>query len=90
MRRVLSALMLFGIPAALVGQTPDGSWSNLNSLRAGQGIEVIESSMNRHAGEFISVTDELLTLKRVPIFPSNAKLWPASPPLHDPSGSSAS
>ena len=63
MRRVLSALMLFGIPAALVGQTPNGSWSNLNSLRAGQGIEVIESSMNRHAGEFISVTDELLTLK---------------------------
>lgn len=63
MQRALAVLMLFGIPAALVGQTPNGSWSNLNSLRAGQAIEVIESNMNRHAGEFISVTDELLTLK---------------------------
>ena len=28
-----------------------------------QGIEVIESSMRRHAGKFVTVTDELLTLK---------------------------
>ena len=63
MPRALAVLMLFGIPAALVAQTPHGSWSNLNALRAGQGIEVIESNMKRHAGEFISVTDELLSLK---------------------------
>jgi hypothetical protein len=63
MRKYMVVLLLFGIPATLVAQTPHESWSNLNSLRAGQGIEVIESSMKRHAGEFISVTDGLLTFK---------------------------
>jgi hypothetical protein len=51
------------LPAALGAQTQKGSWSDLNGLKAGQGIEVIESSMKRHAGEFVIVTDELLTLK---------------------------
>ena len=56
-------LHLIEIPAALGAQTQQGSWSNLNRLKAGQGIEVIESSMKRHAGKFVTVTDELLTLK---------------------------
>ena len=57
-------LVLFlGIPAALGAQTQKGSWSDLNGLKAGQGIEVIDSSMKRYAGEFVSVTNELLTLK---------------------------
>jgi hypothetical protein len=64
MRRPLLMLaLLFGLPTALGAQTQHGSWSNLNGLKAGQGIEVIESSMKRHTGEFLSVTDELLTLK---------------------------
>src|SRR6266699_4738738 len=49
--------------AALGAQTQQGSWSNLNRVKAGQGIEVIESSMKRHAGKFVTVTDELLTLE---------------------------
>ncbi len=64
MRRPILILVFFlGLPAALGAQTPQGSWSNLNRLKAGQGIEVIESSMKRHAGKFVTVTDELLTLK---------------------------
>jgi hypothetical protein len=64
MPRVLALLLLFlGTPGVLVAQKPVGSWSDLNRLRAGQGIVVIESSMKRHAGEFVSVTDELLTLQ---------------------------
>src|SRR5439155_14911529 len=55
-------VFFLGLPAALGAQT-QGSWSNLNRLKAGQGIEVIESSMKRHAGKFVTVTDELLTLK---------------------------
>jgi hypothetical protein len=54
---------LLGIPGALAGQTPKSSWSHLNGLKAGQGIEVIESSMKRHAGEFVNVSDEVLTLQ---------------------------
>jgi hypothetical protein len=64
MPRALVFLLLFlAIPGTLLAQKQSGSWSNLNGLRAGQGIEVIESSMKRHAGEFISVNDEQLTLK---------------------------
>jgi hypothetical protein len=48
---------------ALRAQTQQGSWSNLNRLKAGQGIEVIESSLKHHAGKFVTVTDESLTLK---------------------------
>lgn len=51
------------LPAALAAQTTHDSWSNLNGLRAGQGIEVIESHLKRHTGEFLTVTDILLTLK---------------------------
>jgi hypothetical protein len=63
MPRALVLLLFLGTPGAVIAQTTHGSWSNLNSLRSGQGIDVIESSMKHHAGEFVSVTDELLTLK---------------------------
>ena len=56
-------MLLLGLPATLGAQTQQGSWSSLNRLKAGQGIEVIESSMKRQAGEFVNVTDEVLTLK---------------------------
>ena len=62
-RPALILVLLLGLPAALGAQTQQGSWSNLNRLKTGQGIEVIESSMKRHAGEFVNVTDEVLTLK---------------------------
>jgi len=60
---VLMVVLLLGLPVALGAQTQPGAWSNLHRLKAGQGIEVIESSMRRHAGGFLTVTDELLTLK---------------------------
>jgi hypothetical protein len=64
MPKAPALLVLFlGIPAMLCGQTQQGSWSNLNNLKAGRGIEVIETSMKRHAGDFVAVTDELLTLR---------------------------
>ena len=55
-------MLVFLLPAALGAQTQQGSWSNLDRLKAGQGIEVIESTMKRHAGNFVTVTGELLTL----------------------------
>lgn len=63
-RPVLILVFLLGLAADLSAQTQHGSWSDLDRLKAGQGIEVIESSMRRHAGEFVAVTDELLTLKK--------------------------
>jgi len=61
--RVLFSVLFCVVPAAVIAQTQHGSWSDLNGLKAGQGIEVIELSMKLHAGHFVAVTDESLTLK---------------------------
>ena len=64
MRRAVLILVLFlGLGGALSAQTQQGSWSNLNRLKPGQKIEVIDSSMKQHVGKFVTVTDELLTVK---------------------------
>jgi hypothetical protein len=62
-RTCLILVLFLGLPAALWAQKQQGSWSDLRGLKVGQGIEVIESSMKHHSGEFISVSDELLTLQ---------------------------
>lgn len=62
-RTCLVLLFSLVLPAALCAQKQHGSWSDLNGLKAGQRIDVIESSMKRHAGEFVTVTGEVLTLK---------------------------
>ena len=51
-----------GLPPALWAQKQQGSWSDPRGLKVGQGIEGIES-MKRHGGEFVSVTDEALSLQ---------------------------
>jgi hypothetical protein len=56
-------VFLVGLPAVLCAQSSKDSWSNLNSLKSGQGIEVIESSMKSHHGQFLTVTDESLSLQ---------------------------
>jgi hypothetical protein len=60
---LLVVALFLGFPAVLGAQTQQGSWSNLERLKAGQRIEVIESTMKRHAGNFVTVTSELLTLR---------------------------
>ena len=51
-------LVLLGLPAAVRAQKPEEQWSNLNRLKAGQRIEVIETNMKSHSGRFVTVTDE--------------------------------
>jgi hypothetical protein len=62
-RPCLILLLFLGLPCALCAQKQQGSWSDLRGLKVGQGIEVIESSMKHHGGEFINVTDEVLTFQ---------------------------
>ncbi|HXO31737.1 MAG TPA: hypothetical protein VN901_05300 [Candidatus Acidoferrales bacterium] len=62
-RACLVLVLFFGLPAALWAQKQQGSWSDLRGLKVGQGVEVIESSMKRHGGEFVNVSDEVLTLQ---------------------------
>src|SRR5580693_9926527 len=62
-RFCLVFVLVPGLPAALCAQKQQGSWSDLRGLKVGQGIEVIEASMKRHGGQFVSVSDEMLTLQ---------------------------
>ena len=55
--------LILELPTALCAQKSLGSWSNLRGLKVGQGIEVIESSMKHHGGEFVSVSDDVVTLQ---------------------------
>jgi hypothetical protein len=59
----LIIVVFLGFPAALFAQKQQGQWTDLRGLRTGQGIEVIETSMKHHGGEFVSVSDEMLTLQ---------------------------
>ncbi|HVS88481.1 MAG TPA: hypothetical protein VHF01_09720 [Candidatus Acidoferrum sp.] len=56
-------MLLLAFPCALTAQTQQSSWSSLNRLKVGQGIEVVEASLKHHSGKFVTVTDELVTLK---------------------------
>jgi hypothetical protein len=62
-RPVLILVLLLGFPCVLTAQTQQSSWSNLNRLKVGQGIEVVEGSLKQHSGKFVTVTDDLLTFK---------------------------
>lgn len=62
-RLCMVLVVVLGLPAALCAQKQQGSWSDLRGLKVGQGIEVIESSMTHHGGEFVSVSDVVLTLQ---------------------------
>lgn len=62
-RPCLILVLFVGLPAALGAQAQQRQWSDLNGLKVGQGIEVIESNMKSHGGEFVAVTDEEITLR---------------------------
>lgn len=62
-RPFLILLLLFGLPAAVCAQKDKGSWSDLNRLKSGQRIEVIETNMKSHSGRFVAVTDDVLSLQ---------------------------
>jgi hypothetical protein len=63
-KRLTASILIFllGTSSIVFAQKQD-AWTRLNGLKAGQGIEVIDSRIKRHDGEFVMVTDELLTLK---------------------------
>ena len=54
---------LMGIPCASQAQSKQASWESLNSLRAGQKIEVIEMSLKKHTGAFMIVSEEVIQLR---------------------------
>lgn len=63
MRQVALIVMLLGMPVLSHAQTNRNSWDALNTLHAGQRIEVVETNLKKHKGTFSTVTDEALQLR---------------------------
>jgi len=58
----ITLVFFLALPAVFWGQQ-HGQWSDLNRLKAGRGVEVVESNMKGHGGELVAVTDEALTIR---------------------------
>jgi hypothetical protein len=54
---------LLATPCASLAQSGQASWNTLSSLRAGQKIEVVETGLKKHAGTFMTVSDEAIQLR---------------------------
>ncbi len=64
MRRALSAILpLLLFPIVTTAQTAEGSWENLNQLRVGQKIEVVDTNLKKLKGTFLSFSDEAISLR---------------------------
>jgi thiamine pyrophosphate-dependent acetolactate synthase large subunit-like protein len=63
MRQFALIVGLLGIPLLSSVQTRQDSWASLNSLRAGEKIEVIETNLKKHKETFATVSDEILQLR---------------------------
>ena len=63
MRKLTLIAMLLGMPVLSHAQTKRNSWDALNTLHAGQRIEVVETNLKKHKGTFSTVSDEAIQLR---------------------------
>jgi hypothetical protein len=63
MRKLALTAMLLGMPVLSQAQTNRNSWDALNTLHAGQRIEVVETNLQKHNGTFLTVTNEAIRLR---------------------------
>lgn len=63
MRNLALVAILLGMPVLSHAQTNRNSWDTLNTLHAGQRIEVVETNLKTHKGTFSTVTGEAIQLR---------------------------
>lgn len=63
MRRLFVIACLLATPCALRAQKSNSSWDVLNALRAGEKVEVVETSLKMHIGTFVGVSEETLSFR---------------------------
>jgi len=62
MRKLLLLICLVALPCASSAQD-DHTWANLNTLRVGQQIQIVERSAKKDSGTFVSVSDAAITFQ---------------------------
>ena len=63
MRKIFFSIWILGMACASWGQTSQGSWTNLNTLHAGQKVQVVETNSKKHLGIFVNVSDTAISYK---------------------------
>ena len=63
MRNSVLACCLILIPCSLRAQNKRDDWKALYGLRSGEKIELIETGMKKHVGNFSTVTEEAIQLR---------------------------
>lgn len=61
-RNLIAVLLALAVPSVLPAQTKNTDWQNLNRLRPGEKIQVVDMNKNKHSGAFSSFTDQAITL----------------------------
>ena len=61
MRKLLLIVCLLVMPCVARAQKNEGLWENLNALRSGERIEVVESRLKNHTGTFVAYSAESIT-----------------------------
>lgn len=67
MRKILlsiSVLALSCVSLAQSNQTSQTSWAKLSGLRPGEKIQVLDSASKKHSGNFMSVSDTAISLRK--------------------------
>jgi hypothetical protein len=65
MRRTLSLICILALSRASWGQSNQASWANLNALRTGQKIQIVDMKSKKHSGTFVSVSDTAISYRDV-------------------------
>ena len=63
MRRLLVAMCVLGMPCVASAQASKAPWSNLNTLQAGQKIQVVHMDLRKESGKFLNVSDSAISLR---------------------------
>jgi hypothetical protein len=63
MRKLLFLICVLGMTCASWAQSNPASWENLNTLQAGEKIQVLEMSSKKVSGTFVNVSDAGVSLQ---------------------------
>jgi len=62
MRNLMLFLCVLALPCVSSAQSNQSSWENLNTLRPGQKIEVVETNLKKDTGRFAAVSDDAIRI----------------------------
>jgi hypothetical protein len=62
MRNLLLFVWVLALPCVSSAQSNQSSWENLNTLRPGQKIEVVETNLKKDTGTFAAVSDDAIRI----------------------------